>query len=136
VKSAQIINGIINGVADQWESPNVLQVISSDNLSKLLRIERIRKEPYQNVFLSELVIACTKVTESELDELHRTGTVNHTVVHRFESVIERDGYFYSFPREQFERDARADKLHFKMPPFPEIKKPLDLPPPPEWEMER
>jgi hypothetical protein len=136
MKSAQIVNGIINGVADQWESPNILQVISSENLSKLLKIERARDEPYPNVFLSELVVACTKVTPSELDNLHRTGTVNHTVVHRFESVIERDGYYYAFPREQFERDARADRLRFKMPPFPEIKKPLDVPAPPEWEAEQ
>ena len=134
MKSAQIVTGIINGVAEQYESPNILQVISSENLSKLTRIERVRNEPYPNVFLSELVVACTKVTPSELDDLHRTGTVNHTVVHRFESVIERDGYFYAFPREQFERDARADRLRFKMPPFPEIKKPLDIPPAPEWEM--
>jgi hypothetical protein len=134
VKSAQVVNGVINGVADQWESPNVLQVISSDSLGKLLKIDRVRKDPYPNVFLSELVVACTRVVESELDELHRPSTVNHTVVHRFESVIERDGYFYPFPRDQFERDARADKLRFKMPPFPEIKKPLDRPPPPEWEV--
>jgi hypothetical protein len=133
MKSAQIVYGVINNVADQWESPNVSQVISSENLSKLLKIERIRKEPYPNVFLSELVVAMTKVVASEKDNLHRDSTVNHTVVHRFDSVIERDGYFYAFPREQFERDARADKLRFKMPPFPEIKKPLDLPPAPEWE---
>jgi hypothetical protein len=135
MKSAQVVSGILKGVADQYESPNILQVISSDNLSKLLSIDRVRNEPYPNVFLSELVVACTKVIPSELDELHRTGTVNHTVVHRFESVIERDGYFYTFPREQFERDARADKLRFKMPPMPELKKPLDPPPPPEWEMQ-
>jgi len=134
VKSAQIVNGVINGVADQWESPNVLQVISSDNLGKLLKIERVRKEPYPNVFLSELVVACTTVIPSELDNLHRSSTINHIVVHRFDSVIERDGYFYTFPRDQFERDARADKLRFKMPPLPEIKKPLDSPPPPEWEV--
>jgi hypothetical protein len=136
MKSAQIVYGVINGISDQWETSNLQQVISSENLSKLLKIEHVRAEPYPNVFLSELVVAMTKVVPSEKDNLHRDSTVNHTVVHRFDSIIERDGYYYSFPREQFERDARADKLRFKMPPFPEIKKPLDLPPLPEWEMER
>jgi hypothetical protein len=134
VKSAQIVSGIINGVADQYESPNVLQVLSSEKLGQLLSIERVRPEPYYNVFLSDFVVACTVVVPSELDDLHRTGTVNHTVIHRFDSVIERDGYFYEFPKNKFERDARTGKLRFKMPPLPELKKPLDAPSTPEWEM--
>jgi hypothetical protein len=133
MKSAQIVSGILNGVADQFESPNILQILSYDKLSELTSIERVRKEPYSRVFLSELATAEVHVFPSEPDSLKRSGTVNHTVIHRFDNAIERDGYFYVFPREQFERDARAGRLQFKMPPFPELKKPLDVPPPPEWE---
>jgi hypothetical protein len=135
MKSAQIVSGIINGIADQYESPNVLQVLPIDKLSELTSIERINSEPYSRVFLSELVTAEALVFPSEPDNLKRSGIVNHTVIHRFDSVIERDGYFYIFPREQFERDARAGRLRFKMPPMPELKKPLDSPPPPVWEVQ-
>jgi hypothetical protein len=134
MKSAQIVSGILKGVADQYESLDLLQVLSIDKLSELTSIERTRKEPYSRVFLSELATAEVHVFPSEPDNLKRSGIVNHTVIHRFDSVIERDGYFYTFPREQFERDARAGRLQFKMPPMPELKKPLDPPPPPEWEV--
>ena len=135
MKSAQVVSGILNGIADQFESPDALQVLPNDKLSELTSIERIRKEPYSRVFLSELVTAEVLVFPSELDSLKRLGIVNYTVIHRFDSVIERDGYFYTFPREQFERDARAGRLQFKMPPMPELKKPLEPPPPPEWEVD-
>jgi hypothetical protein len=135
LKSAQIVSGIINGVADQYESVDLLQVLPNDKLSELTSIERIRKDPYSRVFLNELVVAEVLVFPSEPDSLKRSGIVNFTVIHRFDSVIERDGYFYTFPREQFERDARAGRLRFKMPPLPELKKPLDLPPAPIWEVD-
>jgi hypothetical protein len=134
LKSAQVVSGIINGVADQYESPNLLQILPIDKLNELTSIERISSEPYSRVFLSELVTACVHVFPSEPDSLKRNGIVNHTVIHRFDNVIERDGYFYTFPREQFERDARAGRLRFKMPSMPTLKKPLDAPTPPEWEV--
>lgn len=133
MRSAQVVSGIINGIADQYESPNILQVISNETLSKLTSIERIRETPYSYVFRNELAVASVYVFPSEPDSLQRSGIVNHTVIHRFESIIERDGYTYQFPKEQFEKDAYAGKLRFKMPPLPELKKPLDLPPLPVWE---
>jgi hypothetical protein len=130
-----VVDGIINGTAEHYESPNLLQIIPIDKLDELLSLSRVRAEPYSRVFLSELITAEVRVTAAELDNLKRSGIVNHTVIHRFDNVIERDGYFYAFPREQFERDARAGRLKFKMPPMPELKKPLDVPPPPEWEVD-
>jgi len=134
MRSAQVISGIINGVADQFESPNVLQVLPIEKLSMLTDITRVQKEPYSKVFLTELATAEVLVFPSEPDSLQRSGIVNFTVVHRFDSTMERDGYTYSFPREQFERDARAGRLRFKMPSMPELKKPLDYPEPPVWEV--
>jgi hypothetical protein len=133
MKSAQVVSGVINGVSDQYETPHILQIIPIDKLSELTSIERVREEPYALVFLSELITAAVHVFPAEIDTLKRSGIVNHTVIHKFDNVIERDGYSYTFPKEQFERDARAGKLHFKMPPLPELKKPLDYPPAPEWD---
>lgn len=133
MKTAQIVTGILNGVADWFESPNILSVISAEKLSELTSLDNIRDKPYYRVFLNDFTIAGTTVTPSEPDRYGRSGTVNHTVLYRFDSVIERDGYLYYIPKDQFEKDARLGKFQFKMPPFPELKKPLDPPPPPEWE---
>jgi hypothetical protein len=132
MKSAQIITGIINGVADWFESPNILSVISADKLTELTSLDNIREKPYYRVFVNDYIVAATTVKPSEPDRYGRAGTVNHTVIYRFDSVIERDGYFYYIPKDQFDKDARNGKFQFKMPSMPELKKPLDQPPTPEW----
>jgi hypothetical protein len=135
MQSAQVVSGIINGVADDFYSANALRLLPIEKIDQLTSRINIQTKPYYRVFLNELVTAAVMVYPADPDRLKRDGIVNHTVIHKFDSTIEHDGYLYQFPKDQFEKDARIGKLQFKMPPLPtEIKKPLDNPPPPEWEV--
>jgi hypothetical protein len=126
MKSAQFYKGMINGVEDIYESPELIQLLPSEKLSILWDQERIGT--HNRVFLEEKTIAKTVITQSEPDEHGRLGIINHTVIYRFDPTVEHDGIQYMFPTEQFAKDARAGKYNFKMPLTPELKKPLDYPP--------
>jgi len=130
LKAAQFYKGIINGIADSYESPDLFQVLPADKLSVLWDIDRVGT--YNHVFLSEHVVTKTVVTQAVPDELGRSGTINHTILYRFDPNIEHNGVRYVFPEEQFKIDARTGKYqNIKMPPAPELKRPLDYPPPME-----
>jgi hypothetical protein len=126
MKTAQFIKGMIDGTEVSYESPDLLQLLPSEKLSILWDQERIGT--HNRIFLDEHAIAKTVVTQSEPDEHGRLGVINHTVIYRFDASVEHDGIQYLFPNEQFAKDARAGKFAFKMPPAPELKKPLDTPP--------
>lgn len=127
MRSAQFYKGIINGVADTYESADLLQVLPSDKLNELWDNERLGV--HNRVFLAERVIAKTIVSKSEPDELGRDGTVNYTVLYRFDATVEHDGVRYHFPDEQFAKDARAGKYKgILMSSAPTLKRPLDAPP--------
>ena len=126
MKSGQIVTGIINGLADQYETPDILQLLPNGKLSELTARETIGT--YRNVFVTDRVVAQTCVYEAERDSLGRTGTVNHTVLYKFDPTTEYDGTQYTFDYQQFAKDARAGKYNFPMPPMPELKRPLDYPP--------
>jgi hypothetical protein len=126
MRSGQIVTGIINGIADQFESPDVLQILPMSKLSEL--IDRETLGSYRRVFLAERVVAQTVVTKSKQDEHGRDGIVNHTVLHQFDSYVTHEGVKYVFDVDDFAENARAGKFNFKMPSLPEVKKPLDYPP--------
>ena len=126
MKSGQVVTGIINGIATQYESPDILQISPNGKLSEL--IDRDTVGVYRNTFVRERVVAQTVVTEAEPDELGRNGTVNHTVLYKFDSHTEQDGAQYTFDYEQFAQDARNGKYSFPMPDMPELKRPLAFPP--------
>lgn len=126
MKSGQVVTGIINGTAQQYESPDILQLLPNGKLSEL--IDRETLGTYRRVFLTDRVIAQTAVTEAEPDSLGRSGTVNHTVLYKFDSSIEHDGARYVFDIDDFADNARAGKYNFHMPPMPQLKHPLDCPP--------
>lgn len=126
MKSAQFYKGMINGVEDSFESPDIYQVLPKEKLDELWDIDRIGT--YSKVFLAERVISKTVVSEAEPDEHGRDGIINHTVIYRFDLTYTHEGAPYQFNSEQFAKDVRAGKYNLKMPPVPELKKPLDYPP--------
>jgi len=131
VKSGQFYKGMINGTEDTYESSDLLIILPSEKLSVLW--DRDVLGTYRHVFLTERVVAQTVITEAEPDDLGRDGIVNHTVMYKFDAVVQHDGIAYVFDYEQFAKDARAGKYNFPMPPTPELKRPLDYPP--AWEVE-
>ena len=131
MKSGQFYKGMINGTEDTYESSDLLIILPSEKLSVLW--DRDVLGTYRHVFLTERVVAQTVITEAEPDDLGRDGIVNHTVMYKFDAVVQHDGIAYVFDYEQFAKDARAGKYNFPMPPTPELKRPLDYPP--AWEVE-
>lgn len=126
MKSGQVVTGIIKGIADQYETPDILQLLPNNKLSVLIDRDTLGK--HRHIFLTERVIAQTVVTKADPDELGRDGTVNHTVLYKFDATTQHDGIAYIFDYEQFANDARAGKYNFVMPQMPKLKRPLDYPP--------
>lgn len=126
MKSGQVVTGIINGIADQYETPDILQILPNSKLSILTDREILGA--HRHVFRSDRVASQTVVTKSDPDELGRDGILNHTVLYKFDASTQHDGITYIFDYEQFAEDALAGKYNFIMPPLPELKHPLDYPP--------
>lgn len=126
MQSAQFYKGMINGVETSYETPDLLQFIPRSKLNELWDRERIGT--YHRVFWAERIVAKTVVTKSEPDNLGRVGIINHTVMYKFDPYAEKDGLRYLFDLETFQREANTGKFNFKMPPPPELKQPLDVPP--------
>jgi hypothetical protein len=126
VKAGQFYKGMINGVEDTYESPDILQILPSDKLAELWDMER--PGTYSRVFLSDRVIAKTVVTKAVPDSYGRDGIVNHTVLYKLDKQTTICGATYNFDAEQFKADALAGKYkQLKMPAVPELKHPLDAP---------
>jgi hypothetical protein len=129
MKSGQFYKGMINGTEDTYESPDLLLILPSEKLSILWDRETLGS--YRHVFLTERVVTQTVIEPAVPDDLGRDGIINHTVLYKFDATVTHDGIAYVFDYEQFAKDARAGKYNFKMPEVPELKKPLDYPPPME-----
>lgn len=126
MKSGQVVTGIINGIADQYETPDILQILPNIKLSELT--DRRTLGIHRHVFITDRVVAQTVVSEADPDELGRNGTINHTVLYKFDATTQHDGILYVFNYDQFADNAREGKYNFVMPDMPELKKPLDYPP--------
>ena len=126
MKSGQFYKGMIEGVEETYESPDLLLLLPSEKLSILWDRETVGT--YRHIFLTERVIAQTVIIKAEPDELGRDGIINHTVLYKFDATTQQDNITYIFDYEQFAKDARAGKYNFPMPPAPELKHPLDSPP--------
>lgn len=133
MKSGQFFKGMINGVEQSYESPDILQVLPSSKLNQLWDIDVVGV--YSRAFKTERVIAKTVVEKAVPDEHGRDGITNHTVLYRFDAFAIHDGARYQFDEDQFIQDLKEGKYNFKMPPQPELKKPLSLPPPIVWEVQ-
>lgn len=126
MRSGQFYKGMINDVEATYESPDLLQLLPSDKLNILWDREKLGL--HRRVFLSDRVITLTLIAPAVPDEHGRDGIINHTIIYKFDSYTTHDGAKYIFDREQFEQDIRLGKYDLKMPPAPELKRPLDPPP--------
>lgn len=130
MKSGQFVKGMINGIeVDPYETPNLAQLLSSLSSSEKASCwDKERIGTYLWVNAETRSIIKTEITKAVPDALGRDGIVNHTVIYQFDSFIEHDGLNYLFSKEQFRQNANAGKYNFPMPPLPELKRPLELPP--------
>jgi hypothetical protein len=131
VKSGQFYKGMINGVEQSYESPDILQVLPSSKLNQLWDLDAVGV--YNRAFKSERVISKTVVEKAVPDEHGRDGVTNHTVLYRFDAFTFHDGVRYKFDEDQFIQDIKDGKFDFEMPLQPELKKPLSVPSPIKWE---
>jgi hypothetical protein len=134
MRSAQFVKGMIGGVEVTYESPQLLEILSPEKLAPMWDETRIGT--YKRIGSIDRYTAKTVVTQSEPDEYGRVGVVNHTVIYQFDPSKEAERIKYIIDLEEFRRNARNGMYDFKMPPKPELKKPLDSPPPPEWEVQQ
>lgn len=134
MRSAQFVKGMIGGVEVTYESPSLLEILSPEKLAPMWDANQIGI--FKRIVSSDRYTAKTVVSKSEPDEYGRVGIVNHTVIHQFDPSKETDRAKYILDLEEFRRKARDGFYDFKMPPMPELKKPLDSPPPPEWDVQQ
>jgi hypothetical protein len=132
LRSAQFVKGMIGGVEVTYESPLLLEILTPAKLAPMWDANQIGT--YKRIGSSDRYTAKTVVTKSEPDEYGRVGIVNHTVIYQFDMSKESDRAKYTLDLEEFKRNARNGLYDFKMPSMPELKKPLDAPAPPEWEV--
>lgn len=133
MRSAQFVKGMIGGVEVSYESPLLLEILSPEKLAPMWDANQIGT--HKRIVSADRYTAKTVVSKSEPDEYGRVGIVNHTVIHQFDLSREVDRAKYVLDLEDFRRNARNGTYDFKMPPMPELKKPLGPPPPPEWEVQ-
>jgi len=129
MRSGQFYKGMINGIEESYESPDLLQILPNTKLSQLWDLDQVGI--YSRAFVAEGVIAKTVVEKAVPDEHGRDGITNHTVLYRFDKYTTHDGVRYMLDSEQFVEDIKAGKFNFQMPPIPNLKNPLDYPPPME-----
>jgi hypothetical protein len=133
VKSAQFFKGKIDGYEQSFETINLIEMLPIDKLSDLMDYTIINK-PCQRYFKTERVLALVESYKVENgDASGRGGIQTRGILYKFERTAKLDNLDYLFPEEQFVNLLYTGK-RLKMPPAPTLKKPLDQPPPMEWEV--
>lgn len=136
MRSGQFYRGKIDGIQKHFESPNLAEILPSEKLSELASNTVIGE--YPRFFKQEKVVAKTVVKEADNTDGRKGGTVNYTVMYRFDQTVKHDGLKYVFPLDDFITEILAGKRRFKMPPAPTLPDSgfLSYPPPLEWEVEQ
>jgi len=133
MKSAQFFKGKIDGYEQSYETINLIEMLPLDKLSDLMDYSTVGK-PRQRYFKTERVLALVEAYRVENgDASGRSGIQTRGVLYKFEKTVKLDDLDYLFPEEQFVNLLYTGK-RLKMPPLPTLKKPLDPPPPLEWEV--
>jgi hypothetical protein len=133
MKSAQFFKGKIGGYEQSFETINLIEMLPLDKLSELLDYNTINK-PCQRYFKAERVLALVEAYKIENgDASGRSGIQTRGILYKFDKTTKLDDLDYLFPEEQFVTLLYTGK-RLKMPSLPELKKPLDSPPPLEWEV--
>jgi hypothetical protein len=133
MKAAQFFTGKINGFEDNYETSNLIDFLDIDKVDAL-KAYNITSKPYQRFFKAEKVIALVEAySVTNGDEAGRSGVQARGVLYKYDKATIHDDLQYVFPDEQFIKELQLGKK-LKMPPLPVLKKPLDSPPPLEWEV--
>lgn len=138
MRAAQFVKGKIwdeekqDSYEQSFESPNIETFLPYEKYAKL-RTQRYITKPKQFYYKDEHVFAMIEVKESDhVDSAGRSGLV----VHGYLVDITPDSRLNGFPIKLNEsamlEEVLADKWRLKMPFFPELTKPLVIPPI-EWE---
>ena len=134
MRSAQFIKGMINGAEVEYTTSNLMEIVGSpQELAPMWDQKYVGT--YKRIRSQQRYTAMTVITKSEPDEFGRVGIVNHTVIYQFDPSKFEDRVKYGFDVDDFKQKAYQGMFDFKMPPMPELKKPLDNPPAPMWEVE-
>ena len=134
MKAAQFFTGKINGYEQNYETPNLIDLLDIDKLG-ILKGHTDTSKPKCLFFKDERVIARAEAYKVENgDESGRSGIQTRGILYKYDYGIEHEGIQYLFPTAQFIDDLKQTGKRLKMPPMPELKKPLDPPPPLEWEV--
>ena len=133
MKSAQFFKGKIEGYEQSYETINLIEMLPLDKLSELMNYN-IPNKPCQRYFKAERVLSLVESYRVENgDASGRSGIQTRGILYKFERTIKHDDLDYLFPEEQLVNLLYAGK-RLKMPPLPELKKPLNPPPTIEWEV--
>jgi hypothetical protein len=133
MQAAQFFKGKIDGYEQNFESSNLVELLPLDKILDLRDYDNTEK-PHQRYFKTEKVIALVEAYPvKSADAAGRDGIQTRGVLYKFDKTTPHDGFTYLFPEEQFIKELNTGKK-LKMPPLPELKKPLDTPPPIEWEV--
>jgi len=140
MRSAQFVKGKIwdeekqDSYEQNFESPMLETFLPYEKLAQLRSQKNITTEPYQRYHKTEHVLSLSVVKESkDIDRSGRDGLIRHVFLVELTPYIRQDGLPYRLDDELLLEDILADKWRLKMPPFPELRKPLDIPKI-EWEV--
>lgn len=141
MRSAQFVKGKIydpikqDSYEQNFESPNVETFLPYERLAKLRSQRIITTQPYQRYYKDEHVFALTIISETDhVDSAHRTGLVNHTFLVDVSESTRLNNFPLCLDDKIFLNEVLEGKWRLKMPPFPELKKPLEVPVI-EWEVQ-
>jgi hypothetical protein len=139
MRSAQFVKGKIWDEEKQdsyertFESPLLETFLPYEKLARLRTQKNITNDPIQRYSREQNVLSLSTVKEADRpDRVGRTGLVIHCFLVELTPSVRQEGFPYKFDTDAFVGEVLESKWRLKMPPFPELKKPLDVPTV-EWE---
>lgn len=123
MKVGQFVIGIFDGTTKPYQSKGVEKLLDEDEFNKLWRLNKAGIWIYVNP--EQRVVARTVVEETNDGEYTgRKGTINHTVIVRFDESTYKDGCLYHIDASSVTREL-AQNTAVLFYPFPEeLKQPL------------
>jgi hypothetical protein len=140
MRSAQFVKGKIwseekqDSFEQTFESRCLETFLPYEKLARLRSQKNITAEPIQRYSQDNHVLSLSVVKEADRpDKSGRTGLIIHCFLVELPHTLTQDGLSYKLDNEAFVEDLLASKWRLKMPPYPELKKPLETPIV-EWEV--
>jgi hypothetical protein len=134
MRSAQFVKGKIwneekqDSFEQNFESPQLETFLPYEKLATLRTQRYITSEPKQKYWKAEHVFSVITVKEADhVDSAGRSGLVVHGFLVDITPATRQEGFPIQLNDEILLEEVLADKWRLKMPPFPTLKKPLDVP---------